>query len=449
MARDLGTGSDNTGGNCLPGLICPERHSLGANAGLPLRATALSLDVAIPLLLAWTIDAFLDWLDVPASFSFEAMAIMLLGASVLLNLVSKGHTPGKCLLGLALRRQNGRSLSWPRFLVREIVGKCACIFFLGLGFLWMAFSKQKRGWHDYIAGSVVISRPDCLRQRAVTLVLSLTLCASVLATLLLNLWLTHARNVTSSEALNVANASRADMAVCKEYLREHAQSPQDYVISKFTEHDVVIIGEGHQVRENCEFISSLMNGLYHQAGVCCFAMEMIKYKNTDLANELVTAKEYDEEKAKQIFRDYIWPSWGYKEYMDQLKAIWKVNRALPPGAEKLKVVGLDKDIPGWDLYLESPRSILAWLMCIGRDDYMARVLRREVFNKRSKALVQVGAHHDFTRYRQPLALNNRLVLLRPARLGALLYGRYKLKLTDFTPPGVFRGGGGRVSHGCA
>ncbi len=31
----------------------------------------------------------------------------------------------------------------------------------GLGFLWVAFSKQKRGWHDLVAGTdVVRSEPD-------------------------------------------------------------------------------------------------------------------------------------------------------------------------------------------------------------------------------------------------------------------------------------------------
>jgi uncharacterized RDD family membrane protein YckC len=29
-----------------------------------------------------------------------------------------------------------------------------------LGFLWAAFDRRKQGWHDKIAGTVVIQEPD-------------------------------------------------------------------------------------------------------------------------------------------------------------------------------------------------------------------------------------------------------------------------------------------------
>ncbi|MGR3985112.1 MAG: RDD family protein, partial [Gammaproteobacteria bacterium] len=31
--------------------------------------------------------------------------------------------------------------------------------FFGLGLLWVAFDKRKQGWHDKLAGTVVIKRP--------------------------------------------------------------------------------------------------------------------------------------------------------------------------------------------------------------------------------------------------------------------------------------------------
>ncbi|MCZ7528974.1 MAG: RDD family protein [Acidimicrobiia bacterium] len=30
------------------------------------------------------------------------------------------------------------------------------LMFFGLGFLWILISKDRRGWHDYIAGTCVI-----------------------------------------------------------------------------------------------------------------------------------------------------------------------------------------------------------------------------------------------------------------------------------------------------
>jgi uncharacterized RDD family membrane protein YckC len=34
------------------------------------------------------------------------------------------------------------------------------IFPACLGFLWIAFDRRKQGWHDKIAGTVVVRAPD-------------------------------------------------------------------------------------------------------------------------------------------------------------------------------------------------------------------------------------------------------------------------------------------------
>jgi uncharacterized RDD family membrane protein YckC len=43
-----------------------------------------------------------------------------------------------------------------------IVRALACFFSLivvGLGFFWIAFDPEKQGWHDKIAGTVVVKLP--------------------------------------------------------------------------------------------------------------------------------------------------------------------------------------------------------------------------------------------------------------------------------------------------
>ena len=40
----------------------------------------------------------------------------------------------------------------------------------------------------------------------------------------------------------------------KSYIETHKQTPADYVVSKFADHDVVIMGEYHRVKENVELI---------------------------------------------------------------------------------------------------------------------------------------------------------------------------------------------------
>ena len=36
------------------------------------------------------------------------------------------------------------------------------IIFLGIGYFWVAFDKRCQGWHDKIAGTVVIFKPSDL-----------------------------------------------------------------------------------------------------------------------------------------------------------------------------------------------------------------------------------------------------------------------------------------------
>jgi uncharacterized RDD family membrane protein YckC len=46
--------------------------------------------------------------------------------------------------------------------VTVIVRALACFFSIvaaGLGFIWIAFDREKQGWHDKIAGTVVVRLP--------------------------------------------------------------------------------------------------------------------------------------------------------------------------------------------------------------------------------------------------------------------------------------------------
>ena len=66
-----------------------------------------------------------------------------------------GQTIGKWLCGLKVIKKNGEPLGLGLAFLRWL-GYWVSSFFLCLGFIWIAFSKQKQGWHDKIAGSYVI-----------------------------------------------------------------------------------------------------------------------------------------------------------------------------------------------------------------------------------------------------------------------------------------------------
>lgn len=70
----------------------------------------------------------------------------------------KGTTVGGVVLGLKVVRLDGRPVTFAVALVRGL-GAAFSVVVLFLGFLWIAWDADKQGWHDRIAGTVVIRLP--------------------------------------------------------------------------------------------------------------------------------------------------------------------------------------------------------------------------------------------------------------------------------------------------
>ncbi len=69
-----------------------------------------------------------------------------------------GQTPGYKLLGMrVVRARDGGPIGFGTGILR-IIGYVIndIVFGIPLGFLWVLFDAQKQGWHDKIAGTVVI-----------------------------------------------------------------------------------------------------------------------------------------------------------------------------------------------------------------------------------------------------------------------------------------------------
>lgn len=67
-----------------------------------------------------------------------------------------GATVGKMVLGLKVVDTNGQKIGFGKAALREIIGKWISGLVFGLGYLWVAFDEKKQGWHDKIAGTIVI-----------------------------------------------------------------------------------------------------------------------------------------------------------------------------------------------------------------------------------------------------------------------------------------------------
>jgi uncharacterized RDD family membrane protein YckC len=70
----------------------------------------------------------------------------------------KGTTIGGIVFGLRVVRRDGRPMDWATAIVRAL----SCFLSMvvaGLGFIWIAIDDDKQGWHDKIAGTVVVTMP--------------------------------------------------------------------------------------------------------------------------------------------------------------------------------------------------------------------------------------------------------------------------------------------------
>lgn len=184
------------------------------------------------------------------------------------------------------------------------------------------------------------------------------------------------------------------------YLRTQGMAPEEYVVAKFKHHDIVFLGEHHFIKHDAEFVRSLIPALY-RAGVMDLGIEFGCYEFQTEADSLVTAAEYDEGLARRLM--FKWGSyWPYVEYLALYRAAWELNRSLPPGAPKFRIIGLDYR-QRWDL-LEEDMTPSLWTRVLfkgTRDLHMASVVMREFVKKGRKALVYAGQHHASTRFAIP------------------------------------------------
>lgn len=71
-----------------------------------------------------------------------------------------GRTTGKWVAGLRVVDTEGRVPGVAVAIPREMVGRWVSILAFTLGLAWIVFDKRRQGWHDKIAGTLVINTPN-------------------------------------------------------------------------------------------------------------------------------------------------------------------------------------------------------------------------------------------------------------------------------------------------
>lgn len=138
----------------------PELEYVGfwPRLGASLLDTILMCIVTLPLLTAvyglayWDNESFLAG---PADFLIS----YLLPAFVVIALwIKLGTTPGKMAIGAVIvDARTGARASSGQYVIRYL-GYFVSMLPLFLGYLWVGFDGRKQGWHDKMAGTVVVRR---------------------------------------------------------------------------------------------------------------------------------------------------------------------------------------------------------------------------------------------------------------------------------------------------
>ena len=218
----------------------------------------------------------------------------------------------------------------------------------------------------------------------------------------------------------VRRLSKQELRTYTESLDTNLSEPLQFVADKFDSHDVVLIGEPHWVKQHIDFAKKLIPYLYQTKGIKIFAWE---FGASDFQNEvdsLVNAPAFDRKRAIAISRRACF-FWNFEEYLDIFKVIWAINQTIPPDQEKFRFLQLGSDYNPRKLHSKDPAIRMKEVLRFYYDEKMGRIIEAEVIKKHKKALWYSGAHHAFTKYRQPL------VLFRKApdvRGGQYLYARY-------------------------
>lgn len=142
----------------------PESEDLVSLPGINARCSAFLLDyiltlfpLAVTLVLAFYVKRRLLEPTVADFFQYVgyALVIAVIAANWIYGYVRFGQSFGKRFIGLRVIRVDGQPMDYKTAVVR-LLGYFVSLFVFGLGFVWMLWDDQQRGWHDKLAKTLVI-----------------------------------------------------------------------------------------------------------------------------------------------------------------------------------------------------------------------------------------------------------------------------------------------------
>ncbi len=132
-------------------------------ASLGLRAAALLVDYILTLLILGV--AISVAMIFKGAFPTVANWIINLGYAAAIGFVfynwgylnvRDGQRIGQRLVGVKTICADGSVLGYRTIAIRHLLGYPLSLLCLGLGFLWIIVDSKQRGWHDKLAGTLIV-----------------------------------------------------------------------------------------------------------------------------------------------------------------------------------------------------------------------------------------------------------------------------------------------------
>ncbi|MEK7526168.1 MAG: RDD family protein [Patescibacteria group bacterium] len=124
-------------------------------AGFGIRLVAYLIDIVVIVIANVILQMIFKTINMEV---LGTPASMIVGWGYLIYFTTTtGQTLGKKVMKIkVVRLSDGKTLDYLGAFLREVVGRFISGIVLGLGYLWVIGDAKKQGWHDKIAGTVVI-----------------------------------------------------------------------------------------------------------------------------------------------------------------------------------------------------------------------------------------------------------------------------------------------------
>src|SRR5687768_12502752 len=168
------------------------------------------------------------------------------------------------------------------------------------------------------------------------------------------------------------------------YLRNNSVAPTEYVLSKFSKHDVVLLGEDHAVKDNLDFVRRLVPALYRK-GVTNLGMEFGSMETQAKIDSLMTAPAYNEQLVRDVmyFHNVAWP---YADYLEVYRAVWEFNQTLSENQKKFRILHLSYQYDWKSFQGEMTPEKRRKVFHRGGDKFWSDRVKGEVISRNEKIL---------------------------------------------------------------